>query len=283
MVSDTDPYHEVQREMQGTLANAGTLLSSFRRIQSIGQAKSNGRGEESEELSYARSELKATLSTLEADLEDLEESVRVVENSGPKSFGLDDSEVQRRRRYVREVRQELDSMRAEVASSEVGSKHFAYRLGWLTQEEQRLGSSGTPRYAPSSPTSRPKATFSDPLQQPRDNEEDDQAAWSRMEQQMIMQEQDKTIDSITGTVVTLTEQAGLMGTELREHNELLGDLEHNVDHTETKLNKSLRRLQRFVRETEETKSGWCIAILIVILCIEGRFSNSMGIYLLYTM
>ena len=76
MSADSDPYHEVQREMQSTLATAGTLLSSFRRIQSM--APSKGRDEEGEELSYARSELKATLSALEADLDDLEESVRCV-------------------------------------------------------------------------------------------------------------------------------------------------------------------------------------------------------------
>ena len=35
--------------------------------------------------------------------------------------------------------------------------------------------------------------------------------------QMIIQEQDKTLDSITGTVATLTEQAGLMGREIGEH------------------------------------------------------------------
>ncbi|KAL5498992.1 hypothetical protein ACEPAH_1510 [Sanghuangporus vaninii] len=256
MSADTDPYNEVQREMQNTLASAGTLLSSFRRIQ--GMAPSRGRGEESEELSYARSELKATLSALEADLEDLEESVRVVETTGASFFGLNETELQKRRKYVRDVRKELDNMRAEVASSE------------------GFGSSSTSRYAPSSPTSRPKSTFVDPLQRPsngksNDEDVDEQTEWSRMEQQaavqMIMQEQDKTIDSITGTVVTLTEQAGLMGREIGEHIELLEDLEQNVDRTESKLNKSLKRIKRFVRETEETKSGWCIGILIVILCI----------------
>ncbi|KAL5481048.1 hypothetical protein ACEPAI_9989 [Sanghuangporus weigelae] len=252
MSADTDPYNEVQREMQSTLATAGTLLSSFRRIQSM--APSKGRGEESEELSYARSELKATLSALEADLEDLEESVRVVETTGASFFGLNETEVQKRRKYVRDVRKELDNMRAEVASSE------------------GFGSSSTSRYAPSSPTSRPKSTFVDPLQRPsngksNDEDVDEQTEWNRMEQQMIMQEQDKTIDSITGTVVTLTEQAGLMGREIGEHIELLEDLEQNVDRTESKLNKSLKRIKRFVRETEETKSGWCIGILIVILCI----------------
>ncbi|THH12120.1 hypothetical protein EW145_g189 [Phellinidium pouzarii] len=133
-------------------------------------ASSSTRGgvEETEELAYARSELKATLSALEADLEDLEESVRVVETTGPRYFGLDDSEVQGRRRYVRDVRHELENMRAEVAASE------------------NQGSSSTPRYAPSSPTSRPKANVLAPRPGeniPGEKGDDDQAAWSRMEQQ----------------------------------------------------------------------------------------------------
>ena len=61
-------------------------------------------------------------------------------------------------------------MRAEVAASE------------------GFPSSGPSRYAPSSPTSRPKATYVDPLQRPdgdkAGDDEDDQAAWGRMEQQV---------------------------------------------------------------------------------------------------
>lgn len=89
----TDPYDVVQGEIQSTLASAGTLLSSYKRIRSTAR-------ENSEEVVYARNEvrfcnlrvlawcdtdgwcelvqLKAALSTLEADLEDLEESVRCV-------------------------------------------------------------------------------------------------------------------------------------------------------------------------------------------------------------
>lgn len=248
----TDPYHAVQAEMQGTLANAGTLLSSFRRIRGMA-VSTPSHTEEGEELSYARSELKATLAALEADLEDLEESVRVVETTGPRFFGLDDREVQIRKQYVRDVRQELDNMRAEVAATESHS------------------SSGSTRYAPSSPTSRPKSTtvHSKPNGMSNDSPRpiDDQTAWSHMEQQMIMEEQDRTLDQMHGTISTITEQAGLMGREIGEHIDLLDDLEQNLEHTETKLNKSLRRLQKFVRETEETKSGWCIGILVVILMV----------------
>ena len=37
--------------------------------------------------------------------------------------------------------------------------------------------------------------------------------------QMLMQQQDHTLTSISGTLATLTEQAGLMGHEIGEHNE----------------------------------------------------------------
>jgi len=88
-----------------------------------------------------------------------------------------------------------------------------------------------------------------------------------MEQQMIMQEQDKALDAISGTLSTLQEQAGLMGTEIGEHIEMLGDLEQNVDKSQVKLDSSMKKLQKFLRDIEETKSGWCIAILIVVLMI----------------
>lgn len=85
--------------------------------------------------------MKATLAALEADLEDLEESVkyvhsahsvldrnhptnntkltsnwiikfalnyRIVESTGARMFGLDDTEVMERRRYVGHVRREIE-------------------------------------------------------------------------------------------------------------------------------------------------------------------------------
>lgn len=52
---------------------------------------------------------------------------------------------------------------------------------------------------------------------------------------MIMQEQDKTIDSITSTVAVLTEQAGLMGQEIEEHIECVPTFDsfHPVPFTPT--------------------------------------------------
>jgi len=223
---EEDPYHAVKAEIQTSLQTASTLLASYKRIASTASG-------ESEELRWAGSELKATLAALDADLEDLEESVRIVEGSGGRSFGIDNAEVVQRRKYVSFVRAEIENMRAELSPEKASS---------------RLKPS---RVAAEVPSPSP--------------EEDDQSAWERQEQEVMMRQQDSTLSTIAGTLSTLVEQAGLMGREIGEHNEMLSDLETNVDRTQHKLGSAMKKMRQFIRDTEETKSGWCIGILIVVL------------------
>ncbi|KAJ7719767.1 t-SNARE [Mycena olivaceomarginata] len=222
-----DPYHAVQREISNSLQAAAQLRASYVRIRNMAVRDDN------EELVWARNELKATLAALEADLEDLDESVKIVESTDARMFGLDDMEVQERRRYVVHVRKQIDNMRAEVTSS-------ASR-------------------APSRPHS--------PYPERAPPAEDDQSAWAREEQQLMIQEQDRTMESISGTLNTLAQQAGLMGQEIVEHNEMLDDLESGVDQTDTKLSDAMRRMRKFIRQSEEKGSGWCIIFLIIVLTV----------------
>ncbi|KAH9836334.1 syntaxin 6, N-terminal-domain-containing protein [Rhodofomes roseus] len=233
----TDPYHAVQQEIQTSMQAASTLRASYLRIRSTAR-------EDSEELVWARNELKATLAALEADLEDLEESVRVVEQTGARMFGLDESELMERQRYVAHIRREIETMRAEVESDASGKRSRPHSQIGLPAPSSRVSS---------------RATSPAPG--------DDQAEWARQEQEMIMHQQDQTLDSIGGTLSTLAEQAGLMGREILEHNEMLDDLEQGVDRSGSKLDSAMTRMKRFIRQTEETKSGWCIIILIIVLMI----------------
>lgn len=101
----------------------------------------------------------------------------------------------------------------------------------------------------------------------------------------MIREQDRAIDSIAGTLSTLAQQAGLMGQEIVEHTEyahrfegwqradptlcfrMLDDIEQGVDRSNTKLDDAMKRMRKFLRDTEETKSGWCIIILIIVLLV----------------
>ncbi|PPQ71901.1 hypothetical protein CVT26_007196 [Gymnopilus dilepis] len=236
-----DPYHAVQQEIQNSLQTAAQLQSSFLRIRNMAHS-------DSEELMWARNELKATLAALEADLEDLEESVKIVESTDARMFGLDDAEVQRRRQYVSHVRKEIESMRATVSAPAPSTS---------SQHLQPSGS-GTQPYA-ISPRAGPGSPFSERYG------DDPQAAWAMEEQEMMIREQDNTMDSISGTLNTLAQQASLMGQEIEEHNEMLTDLERNVDRTDQKLGDAMRRLRKFLRDSEEKGSTWCIIILMIVL------------------
>lgn len=201
-----DPYVLVQREIQTALDAAEQLRASYARI------RSTARGD-SEELVVAREELQDALSSLEADLDELEQSVAIVEQSGARMFGITERELITRRRYVSTTRDLLKTMKNEVTS---------------------LHSTVAKVHAPANGRSNARP------------QEDDQSEWARQEQQMLMQEQDRTLETISGTLNTLHLQAGLMGQEISEHNELLGDLENQVDRTESKLARAQKRDRKSV-------------------------------------
>ncbi|KZO95373.1 hypothetical protein CALVIDRAFT_168568 [Calocera viscosa TUFC12733] len=264
-----DPYHAFRSELATSLSHAHSLHSSLLRIRALSTSAS---GSSKHELREVEDELRGTLAALEADLEELEGSVRVVEETGARLFGISEEELQGRRGYVREVRKDIENMRADLSSTRL-SRPPSY-----TSQLQAQGTtSSTSRPVPGQPPDAPPAA------------EDDQSAWAREEQQMLVEQQDSTLHFISGTLSTLAEQAGLIGREVGEHNEcvfallwslasvgrkglmggcrMLGDLEQGVDRTDTKLGGAMKTLRRFIRQQEETKSGYCIIFLIVILCV----------------
>ncbi|KAG5652798.1 hypothetical protein H0H81_003628 [Sphagnurus paluster] len=203
-----DPYHAFEQDVQSTLQTAAQLQSSYLRIRSTARA-------DSEELLWALNELKATLATLEADVEDLDESVKIVESTDARMFGLDDTEVQRRRRYVGDVQKQIQ---VRHFTPDINAVQLTGTCLQAQNMRAEISGSSLPR------NNEPIIASKGALPSPRPGREigdgdDHQEAWAREEQQLIMQEQDRTMDTIAGTLHTLAQQAGLMGQEIVEHNE----------------------------------------------------------------
>lgn len=107
-----DPYFEVRAEVESSLLTASTLHASYLRILQTLPPSSHT---SSEELSHALVELKSTLSSLFADVEELEESVRVLEQDGVAGrFGVARDEVARRREWVEKVKTQVAKMQREA-------------------------------------------------------------------------------------------------------------------------------------------------------------------------
>ncbi|WWC87211.1 uncharacterized protein L201_002098 [Kwoniella dendrophila CBS 6074] len=242
-----DPYFDVKREIESTLSTLPNLLSSY--------SSSNQSSSEHYEL---QEELQNTLQILESDLEDLEESVRVVEEMGDK-WGISNIEVSSRKKFLSKVKKEISSLKNKILP--------------ISSLQKGKGKQKQKQKSQDFQNGRYKDNPYDEIDLERggndDNEDDLEEAkrWEAEQQQLYVKRQDDTLGVISGTLHNLASQAGLIGSEVAEQSEMLDDLGNRVDSTGSKLRKVSKTMQDFIRRNEETKSGWCIGILIVILMI----------------
>ncbi|KAK6904021.1 hypothetical protein I203_107534 [Kwoniella mangroviensis CBS 8507] len=232
-----DPYIDVKREIESTLSTLPDLLSA------------HGSSDPSSSTYYEiQEELKNTLQILEGDLEDLEESVRVVEGMGDR-WGISPDEVGNRRSFVERVKKDIRGLKSRVTPNKGKGK-------------AKVRSDKNGRYKDNPDIDLERGYNDD------DGDDMEEAKrWEAEQQQLLVKRQDDTLGVISGTLHTLASQAGLIGSEVAEQSEMLDDLGNRVDSTDTKLRKVQKSMSDFIRRNEETKSGWCIGILIVILMI----------------
>ncbi|PGH04321.1 hypothetical protein AJ80_08544 [Polytolypa hystricis UAMH7299] len=243
-----DPFLQVQADVLSALSSSRSLFSSYQRIRSLATSPTNP------ELLQARAELESTIQDLIADLEDLAESVRVVEHD-PYRYGLELDEVGRRRQLVEDVGREIEAMREDFQRSvNVGDDKQQYQQG-------RGASNGVAGALPS------PSDFDNLLPGDSSRGED---YYSEMEQQTqveMMREQDQQLDGVFRTVGNLRQQAHTMGRELEEQGEMLNDVDTLADRVGGKLQNGVRRIGHIIRKNEDTASSCCIAVLIMVLIL----------------
>ncbi|KAB8225673.1 SNARE domain protein [Aspergillus novoparasiticus] len=234
-----DPFLHVQADVLATLQTSRPLFSSYLRIRSLAKSPSNP------ELQQARSELETTLTELTADLDDLVESVRAIEQD-PYRYGLELEEVQRRRKLVEDVGGEIEQMREEL---------------------QKAVSSSAP--TGTSPSGLPNPSDFDNVLSPSadDRGDDYYAALEQQRQMELMHEQDEQLDGVFRTVGNLRQQADDMGRELEEQAVMIGEVDTLADRVGGKLQSGVSKIKYIVRKNEDTMSSFCIAVLIFVLVL----------------
>ncbi|GAA5940392.1 hypothetical protein JCM10213_007521 [Rhodosporidiobolus nylandii] len=236
-----DPYFEVKNEVESTLATLSSLAAQHARL-----ARQTPSGA-SEELQWALSELKATLTAIEPDIEELQDSVAAIEEVGvARRLGISDKEVRSRREFVERAKGEIAAIRRQLPPTASLSPD---------RSRNRLSAAS---YPPSYHTSDEDG---------RGEESDSNVDFEQQHQTLLMEQQDRTLTDISGTVDLLRQQAQVMGREVLEQNAMLEDLDHRVDDTTSKLAKAQRKMDRFVREHSNSPSSWAVFILMSVLAV----------------
>jgi t-SNARE syntaxin family protein len=190
--------------------------------------RSSASSANSPELREARGELEQTLQDLSQDLEDLVESVKAVEHD-PYRFGLEIDEVERRRRLVKDVGDEIENMRDELQHT--------------IEDAKNKGKS---------------AANGDALPDPDSFEDDDAYAAFEQEQQLeMMHQQDEALDGVFRTVGNLRAQADDMGRELEEQGEMLNEVDTVADRVGDKLQTGMKKVGWVIKQNEGTGGLTC--------------------------
>ena len=204
-----------------------------------------------EEYEWSTNELRNQLRSIDWDLEDLDETISIVEKH-PQKFQLDRNEVNERKQFiagtrdtVRKIRQELNNAKSVTGSGGGGDR--GSRAGGKGKGR------GYDRYQK--------------LDEELASANDDFIGRQQQEQQLIMNEQDVQLDQVGKTVGVLKNIGQEIGRELEEQNVMLDDFDHEMDRTDSRLKTTLKKLDKVLDASKDKKQCCLILVLILILTI----------------
>jgi t-SNARE syntaxin family protein len=201
------------RDVRSLLQQTRTSFATYLRLRSLSPT--------SPEVLTARKGLSDNLSSLADDLTVLTAIVRAVEKD-PYKYGLDVSDVARRRQFVEETTGEVEDIKEEMSKAE--------EEGAVPQHPKYGGFVGD--------------------DDDDDEAEDPVAGWEREQQVQMMREQDVQLEGVFRTVGNLRDQAHVMGRELGEQAEMIDAVDRDAERVQGKLGRGLKDLNRFIRKNE---------------------------------
>ncbi|KAL0084972.1 t-SNARE [Phycomyces blakesleeanus] len=213
---EDDPFLIVKQQVSDALVNANTLYASWKRIQQTVSSPQN------QELLWTADELTSSLEAIEQDLDDLEEAFAACQ-ANPNQFNLTAAEMNNRRTFLTKSRKSIQTIR-----------------NTLSNPPKRSKSKG---YASSPDTSNP---YQSGRQEHNERFIEDEGT----QQTMMMHEQDVHLDNMAGTLVNLRDIAGTMNREIDDQVVLLNDLGDDVERSEGKLKRAMRRVTTVLKQEE---------------------------------
>ncbi|CAG5111854.1 Oidioi.mRNA.OKI2018_I69.chr2.g6125.t1.cds [Oikopleura dioica] len=236
-MSIEDPYFVVRDDVAKAVDSCEKRVVEWRRIMEGTSTSVKARN--------ITSELRSAVRSAEWDLEDLEESVKVVENN-PSRFGIADDELRERKSFIVRIRNSLADMKSELEAPDVNERLLA-----MDSSPHVTINVNNSRYGNSNPAFR-----------------DNNGGYSQQSQ--LLQEQDGQLELVSNNVRVLNQISRAIGDELDDQGQLLDNLGNEIDSAQSRMNATLSKIQRVTRLSTDRRQWAAIAglaFLIVILFI----------------
>uniref|UniRef100_A0A8C5RAA9 Syntaxin 6 n=1 Tax=Leptobrachium leishanense TaxID=445787 RepID=A0A8C5RAA9_9ANUR len=246
-MSMEDPFFVVKGEVQKAVNTAQGL---FQRWTDLLQDPSTATREE---LDWTTNELRNNLRSIEWDLEDLDETISIVE-SNPRKFSLDPAEMRQRKAFINETRQCVKAMKDQMTNPSVQA------LAEKKSRQALLGE-GSKQQAWNPEREKYKGLDND-LQTANSQYIESQGA----QQQLIMEQQDEDLELVSGSIGVLKNMSQRIGNELDEQAVMLDDFSHELDTAQSRMDNVLKKLAKVSHMTSDRRQ-WCAIIVLLVLLL----------------
>ncbi|XP_032483803.1 syntaxin-10 [Phocoena sinus] len=237
-----DPFLVVRGEVQKAVNTARGLYQRWCELLHEGAAV--GR----EELDRTTNELRNGLRSIEWDLEDLEETIGIVE-ANPGKFRLLAGDLQERKVFVERMREAVQEMKDHMVSP------AAIAFMERNNREMLTGKPATLKSTSDLLDASVVSTTSRYI-------EEQQAT-----QQLIMDQQDQQLEMVSGSIQVLKHMSGRVGEELNEQDIMLDTFAHEMDHTQSRMDGVLRKMAKVSHMTSDRRQWCAIVVLLGVLLL----------------
>lgn len=247
-MSMEDPFFVVKGEVQKAVNTAQGLFQRWTELLQGPSAATR------EEIDWTTNELRNNLRSIEWDLEDLDETISIVE-ANPRKFNLDATELSIRKAFITSTRQIVRDMKDQMSSSSVQAlaerKNRQALLG--DSSSQNWDAGVTDRYG----------RLDRELQLANSHFIEEQQA----QQQLIVEQQDEQLELVSGSIGVLKNMSQRIGGELEEQAVMLDDFSHELESTQSRLDNVMKKLAKVSHMTSDRRQWCAIAILFAVLLV----------------
>lgn len=243
-----DPFFVVKGEVQKAVNAAQSLHQRWSEL------LQEGAGASKEEMDWTTNELRNSLRSIEWDLEDLDETISIVE-SNPKKFNLDAAELAKRKAFITNTRETVKEMKEQMSSPAAISLDKKNKQALLGER----GAQG--------PIWQPGPDKYSRLDQQLQNANSNFIEEQQTQQQLIAGQQDEQLELVSGTIGVLKNMSERIGMELDEQSVMLDDFSHEMDNTQSRLDNVMKKLAKVSHMTSDRRQWCAIGVLLGILFV----------------
>ncbi|XP_076636225.1 syntaxin-6-like isoform X2 [Colletes latitarsis] len=204
-----------------------------------------------DELEWTTTELRKALRSIEWDLDDLEDTIRIVEKN-PTKFKIDNKELTVQRSFIEQTREEVKIMKDKMNLSRGRDRDSTARQPLLDNSPARVPvNHGTTKYSKlENEIDSPNRQFlGDTLQQ----------------QNNMMRQQDEQLDMIGESIGSLKTVSRQINTELDEQAVMLDEFGNELEVTDSKLDATMKKMAKVLHMSNDRRQWVAIGVLTAIL------------------